>query len=499
MVFLIEWRVPYEKIAYETRKTLQLGEGVLVSDILPNGFMKVDAMDFSAYNDAGDPAYSSFVRYADSAAWLPEIWEDWKRYTQVHHNARPFRRGVFMMLQYLTSSLAVILFLTVVGFLSTSNRAVHGVSRLLRFASLLASIKSIVLTAEVLRRLHQHYVSEGIIPFNTVMSVLWKYKIFAVLDVLTVFAFQLCQVQIVMRFYDRVKEKRFISVCGVILSLISQILWIIPICVINRGQSPKQMDHGSVNVLSPFVFLIRVALAGSYASLLGLQIFTKRQFCFQGLQMILLTLLTVCVVLFQPVLFFFDLVRVWFDNSNEIFSTVWYMCSTVIVWEWYDRVDVLEAKLQTQSIMGRPIYEDEEHFYYYVKYALRAQFTKTNSNSNYSRLGRSNSPGGFIDDSVITGQDLSTSHPMEYDQNSVIVLKTRRDVWDRIRAIRDGVTYYTDRVFVKSLGNWSLNWKHESEEDRSKNRVIKRLGLDQSNDTYLYRTKDVDFDNLNQS
>lgn len=89
--------------------------------------------------------------------------------------------------------------------------------------------------------------------------------------------------------------------------------------------------------------------------------------------MMILTLLALIIVLLQPGFFVADVANIWVDDLSEIFNTTCYVGSAVIVWEWVDHILILERKVQAQSVLGRPVYEDDQEDYHFAKYALKVQ------------------------------------------------------------------------------------------------------------------------------
>ncbi|AET39006.1 Rim21p Ecym_3528 [Eremothecium cymbalariae DBVPG len=507
MVKRTRWRYAPATHNYSGVGGIALGEGILVADFLPNLYSQASSVEFDAFTDMGDPIYSTFMKHLDSAPLLEQVESDWKIYVSSDFDGGPFKYSIYPILYSFMSNLVITVGLTVIVFFNVRKKPYRGVSKLLRVGSLLACVNLIVFILKAMIRLYHHYSDSGVVPMNEVLNMLWTDTAFTSVDLVAVFIFQLCQVQTVMRCFDRVQEKRLVSLCGIILAVVTQVLWAIPPFseAVSGHFMPLETD-GDMDILSPFVYLVRIAQSGIYASLVCLQIFTKRKLCVKGPQIIMLTVLTLFVVLLQPTFFIVDVTNVWIDNLSEIFTTTCYMASTVIVWEWNDRLSVLEGKKQAQSILGRPVYEDEEQGYYFAKYALKVQTAVTRGRTNNAEsdhvnedrrlTGGDDSSSNVLDSSSQTRDEYPPIHIQEGEQPTIVAFNKPQRIWDKAHYILDSIVYYTDKIIVKELGNFtsSLSSKSTADGEEQRHRVRKRVGLDRTNNVYVYKTKDVVFD-----
>lgn len=279
---------------------------------------------------------------------------------------------------------------------------------------------------------------------------------------------------------------------GVMLSIISQVLWAIPTFAqsINDSYQGLSSDASGMALLSPFVYLFRIALSASYASVICFHMFTKRHLFLQNRRMLLLTLIALFIVLLQPGFFVADVANIWVDDLSEIFNTTCYVGSSVIVWEWVDHLLILERKVQAQSVLGRPIYEDDQEDYYFAKYALKIQ-EETSRDSDTA--GNRSKIEATSETSQARLEKNAQRNKVEFNEPQPL----KKFVIEKCSRMLDGMIYYTDHFIVKGLviKSMSLHSKSSSDEHRKrKARVRRRIGLDRPNEVYVYATKNVVLD-----
>ncbi|AGO12159.1 AaceriAEL202Cp [[Ashbya] aceris (nom. inval.)] len=494
MVQRTRWRYSPIPHNYSSCRPMELGPGIAVG-AWDGLWARAQSAEFLAATDMGDPVYSAFMRYEDSAPLHGVVAADWATYVAGDFNGGPFKYSIFPILYSFTASLVITLGLTVIVFFNVRTKPHRGVPKLLRVAAVLACGNLLTFVVRAMMQLGRDH-AEGVVPMNHILDMLWTDTAFNTVDIVAVLILQLCQVQTVMRFFTRFQEKRLISLCGILLAVVSQVLWAIP--PFSEAVSNHFMpldDDKDMDVLPPFVYLVRIAQAGSYASFVLMHIFVKKKLCVQSVQMFLLTVLTVVVVVLQPAFFIADVTNVWIDNLSEIFSTTCYMGSTVIVWEWSNRLSILEARRQAQSILGRPVYEDEEQGYNFARYALKIQTALTSKSDDGDTTSATSSVAPRPTRFEGKGVHLSPVYVQEGEQQAVMAFNKRMGTRAFAHHVLDSIIYYTDKVVVKGLGNLSASLSSKSSSATSiRGRVKKRIGLEGTNDVFVYRTKDLVFD-----
>ncbi|KAM3165292.1 pH-response regulator protein palH/RIM21 [Lachancea thermotolerans] len=500
MVKKTSWRYSQVPKEYQSCGGIDLGNGVLIWKNKWQPVAYFDSVRFTSYCDEGNPVYSSLKRNRLSFPYSNALQRDWHTFITSGNDRGPFKYSIYAIIMSFTTNFVITLFLTVIVFITIRQKPHRGASNLLKLGSTLASVNLAIFISKALKVLHQDHIYKGVVSTERVLDLLWMDLTFTCLDLLVVLICQLCQVQIIMRLFSRVKEKRTVFLVGVTLSIISQVLWAIPTLAqsINDNFSGLSYDADGLTLLSPFVYLFRIALAASYACIICFNMFNKRHLCFLYQRMMILTLLALIIVLLQPGFFVADVANIWVDDLSEIFNTTCYVGSAVIVWEWVDHILILERKVQAQSVLGRPVYEDDQEDYHFAKYALKVQDAISRDSETGESGSRNDTANSGTEEQRVRwqyGDDTPPRDTNKVEFNEPQPLKNV--ILEKCSRIWDGMIYYTDHFIVKGLviKTLSIHSKSSSDDHRKrKAKVRRRIGLDRPNEVYVYATRDVVFD-----
>lgn len=481
---------------YVSCRRQNLGNGLLVGDILPDIVTFVDEALFQSYCDSGRPVYNTAKHGAEAYHYLKIVTEDWNKYLMRKGvDNRSFSYGVYPVVLSFTANFVITISLTLLIFLNISDRRYKYTSRLLKMGSMISSVNILIFVTRALKKLKSEHDKYGVATAGSVMSLYSSDLTFSILDLISVFMIQLCQVMIVNRLFPRNLEKRICIFLGVPLVVVSNVLWAIP--RLDKGMRTSPKNWGT---LPPFVYLFRVALSTSYACTVTSYSFIKRRFCIHSFQMGILSLLAVLVVLLQPILFITDVSDAWLWGVGELFTTTCYVGSAFIVWEWLERLNTLERNEQAQSILGRPFYEDEQQEYRIARYALEVQ----------RALGEDyDEDGGEFSKIPSFIQDTPSSLYATYSKTTTIIGRERenfdqvrfnqRPAFKEILRQRFLTSYMSLMRPIKQARNWGLEMLNIKSKGKEKNAeregiVRKRIGLDRHDEVYVYSTKDIVFE-----
>ncbi|CAI4049555.1 hypothetical protein N7582_004696 [Saccharomyces uvarum] len=480
---------------YDSCRPMKLGSGVLIRlPFFENSALFSDDITFRSYCCETVPVYiSTALKAASPYRYLDEVLKDWQTFIHIgDYVGGSSQYAVYAVILCMTSNFVITVFLTVICCINISGRAYKRILQLLRIASFIASLNLTIFIIKVLRKLEKEHNQYGIVRAHSIIHLFSDDMTFVVLDFLATLMFQFCQVGIVIRLFQRAQEKRIIFFVGVVLVMTANILWVIP-PFSNHANGHKK----NWQILRPFVYLFRIAIATSYASIVIYHIWQKKKLWFKCNQMGLLTLLTFLVLLLLPGFFLADVANLWISDLGDVFNTTCYVTSTVITWEWLDRLNVLERKEEAQSILGRPIFEEEQQDYRFAKYALRVQnaLTRRESHETLNRIDTSNS-SEICDlqtisrydpeDQASEGRSIDQIHFNDKGSYKELAVK-------KLSSARDKILYFTDQIVQKSVGhNNNSSSSKNKETKRRKAMVRKRLGLDRPG-VYIYSTKEVVF------
>ncbi|KAG0672211.1 pH-response regulator protein palH/rim21 [Maudiozyma exigua] len=463
--------------------------------------------------------------YDIPATYWDPIVKDWNRFISLDDSQScSFRYGIFPMIISFTTNFIITFTLTVLVFLSMNDKPYIYASRSLKLGSLVATINLAISLTNLINLLKKQYEKLGMLGRFYMVQFFELNATFVALDFISTFILQCSQTFILMRMFERKKEKQVIFAVGISLAIISNLLWAVPrYHEIIHGISVKN-ENDNWELLPPFVYMFKIIIAASYASLIIKFIVNKRHQCFKTAQLTLLTIFTIIVVLLLPGFFVADLASFWIYELSELFNTTCYVGCTFVVWEWLERLSIIQKRQQAQSILGRAIYEDEQQNYTFAKYTLKVQdaltrkesvcssstsvFTRSedvleklvaglDSNATTAKTIKLNS----ISQSVSDNDDPISTNDELHELQSInrVQFNTERSYTDILHETFDNtinhVVYFSDKI-GKNIGSYSMGSgsKSSTNSRRGKEQVKKRIGLDMTNKVYVYSTKDVQFD-----
>lgn len=514
MVSQSRWRYRQDSAYYSTCHGIYLGQGILISDDLPLKYALFDRIGFKSLCDEDIPLYSSFMQIENGCELYPQVLQDW--YDRLNSDFYPagFKYSIYIVVYSVTINFIIILFLTIIVFTNVPTKPSKKASYVLKTGALLASLNMLIFLIRVLKQTRSEYHFSGVVSSNSFYDLLWIDKVFPTIDLIVMLLLEISQVQIVVRFFERIQEKRLVLFVGIFLSVASQILWVISTYIPRNYQD----SDSALDILPTFMYLFRIALATCYASMVFFHILLKKHICFRG-RMILLTLLTILAVLSLPALFIFDVANVWMDDLSEIFTTTCYLASTVIVLEWTNRVHTIERKIQAASVLGRPIYEDEEQNFHVARYAIRIQKAITrksidsannddfvNSFSSIAKIpeevddyaNKKNNTAFRMKSLSSRSESLTDGAGMHLQQGENSLMRFKKtDTWrNKLTHVLDSLVYYTDRVLMNGLiGSKTIGSStNDSDTDYKVSRVRKMVGLDTPDEVFVYKKAMISFE-----
>ncbi|EDO16476.1 hypothetical protein Kpol_1066p43 [Vanderwaltozyma polyspora DSM 70294] len=504
---------PARTQVYRSCNKNNLGSGILVGRDIPGYVIHADSVSFRSYCDDGKPSYISLN--LPKFAYLDIVKEDWKKYTLVSGpEGGSFKYGVYPLVLSFSSNLVIIWFLTVLVFISIHDSHHRYFSRIAKLASMLATINITIFVIRAMTQLSRDHHRIGAVTVRTVLHLITNDYCFIILDFLSILLLQICQLLNITRIFGRIVEKRIVFLTGLMFIICANVLW-----AISTFADPNKTSFHFSDILSPFVYLFRIALGASYACIITSYVISKWKFCFSATQLATLTILTIVIVFLQLVVFFCDIIHVWLSNLGELFNITCYLGSTIIVWEWLNRIEILTRKKEAQSILGRHLYEYEQTDHNIANYALKVQDALVRSDLS------DKSPGSFNDsescESIlepINGVSINhivkskskdapyirTNNLAENDNDDESInqvqfkrKKTYKDyLGDNLQVPINRLTQFTDYVVMKSFGaSTKSNYASTDSSDKNQKDIVRnRIGLDRPNDVFVYRNKDIVFD-----
>lgn len=457
------------------------------------------------------PAYSANKRFGLKT--LPIVDNDWTSFINQRKEGE-FMYSVYPTIYSVTAATVVTCFLTVIVFTNTQKP-----SYLLILGCLLSSINLIYLLTSTMRFL-SGTISLGMASGENLLDNIQSNLSFNIIDLFSVFILQLCQVQIIMRLFSRQKEKRFTFVMGVSLSIISQVIWAVSTFHTMKHTdltAEYDPDEDTLSILPAFIYLLRIAMSVMYSVLICIYCFIKIEFIMKR-SLILISFVSILSTNLQFAFFIADVANVWVAELSEVFNAAGYVVSTVIVWEWINRVHASERAKQSKGILGRPFYEEElqgankvDRISLFVPEEEKNLFgytdTQDDNHDNDSFNGRPTEEitgSGDLEHPAGNGANITNKKPplQAHNLNAKLhdfvsnqQLKTREFVSSTIPEMIMKTTntflYLTDQIIAYGLAvprSVSVN----SRERREKRRIEKKLKRNRRQQRFARRDNDYD-------
>ncbi|KAI5957779.1 RIM21 [Candida theae] len=337
---------------YPSCKEINLNEGMVISHDPDYPVQYISQAQYvqNCYHDAIPVLNTNVGLVIDKFTRpLPIVAESWANFT--HHNTRGlFSYSVVSIVYAIAVSAVITWFLTIFVFTNYTIKP----SWLLKLSTLLSSVYILVVVIKSIIILHMQQ-REGYLHGAKVLSEINENKAVNIIDLIVVLLLQINQVQIIMRLFQRQKDKRLTFYVGCAASIASQVIW-----------SIAQFHYFDVNneagdILPAFIYLVRIAMALCYAAIITVYFISKIQIILANRRIWLLTLLTL-ILIYSPVAFFIaDVSNAFIYELSEIFSVVNYVIGVVIPWEWCNKFNLIMRAKEKEGVLGRRFYEDESY------------------------------------------------------------------------------------------------------------------------------------------
>ncbi|CAI5759970.1 unnamed protein product [Candida verbasci] len=299
---------------------------------------------------------------------LPLVAESWVQFTR-HSIRGTFNYSVVSIIYAISVSAVIIWFLTIFVLTNYTVKPTW----LLKMSTLLSTVYIAVVVIKSIIILHIQQ-REGYLHGAKLLDEINSNKAVNIIDLIVVLLLQINQVQVIMRIFQRQKDKRLTFFVGLIASLTSQVIW---------GVSQFYFfdeNNEAGDILPAFIYLVRIAMALCYAAIITVYFISKIKIIVANKKIWLLTLLTF-ILIYSPVAFFIaDVSNAFVYELSEIFSVVNYVIGVVIPWEWCNKFNLIMKKREKEGVLGRRFYEDE--LYELDRFELFVKQDEENHSSN---------------------------------------------------------------------------------------------------------------------
>ncbi|KAK9253687.1 PalH/RIM21-domain-containing protein [Lipomyces tetrasporus] len=164
----------------------------------------------------------------------------------------------------------------------------------------------------------------------------------------------LAQVQTLIRLFPRHREKKIIKWLGLALIVVDTVFWSLQSFLpIKEGD-----DRSFKDAIPALAYLFQIILSLLYSAYVVYYSISKRMYAYH-IKNLILALLSLLAVLTPIIFFLLDISRQWISGWGDFVRWVGAAAASVVVWEWVERIEYLESKVQETGVLGRQVFEEE--------------------------------------------------------------------------------------------------------------------------------------------
>lgn len=227
-----------------------------------------------------------------------------------------------------------------------------------RVAALLVAVAMTIATVDTFRAAENQYSQKTVDASVLRDDVAGSIEIRVIRVISDIFLW-LAQVQTLIRLFPRHKEKLIIKWLGFLLILLDLIFSCLNSFFVNSLERPRAYQ----DAIPALAYLFQLSLSLLYAAWVFFYSLTKRRYAFFHPKMpnisIIATLSAISVLV--PVVFFIvDVAEPDVAGWGDYFRWVGAAAASIIVWEWVDRIELLEQDEKKDGILGREVFDGDE-------------------------------------------------------------------------------------------------------------------------------------------
>lgn len=227
-----------------------------------------------------------------------------------------------------------------------------------KVAALLVTIALTIASADTFKFASQEF-NQGYMDATKMRNEVVGSKEIRVMRVVSDIFIWLAQVQTLIRLFPRRKEKLIIKWFGLLLIVLDAVFSCLNSFYVNTRAAPRNYQ----DAIPALAYLFELSLSLLYGAWVFYYVATKRRYAFFSTDMPSMTVVALFAIvsIVIPVGFFVaDIAVPSVSGWGDFFRWVGAAAASVLVWEWVERIEVLEREEKRDGILGREIYEEDE-------------------------------------------------------------------------------------------------------------------------------------------
>lgn len=202
------------------------------------------------------------------------------------------------------------------------------------------------------------------------------------------FFLTMAQVQVLFHVFERRREKIVVFWFGLSLAICLSVLWGISIVYGRRGTNIS----GTQDALTVFSYLFKIATSIMFSGCILLFGIINYKTAYR-LEVLVLALLALACSVSPIVLFIQDILTDIIDQWADFADIITLMASSIVAWEWIERVNSIRRQIEYRSVLGRQYYQEDDD----VSIVVYNNNSKRNDKSSSSSKETCTDPNIFVE------------------------------------------------------------------------------------------------------
>lgn len=228
-------------------------------------------------------------------------------------------------------------------------------SPVLKVITFIAAVCMTIATGELMHVVYEQY-RRGYVDGFLLIDVMTESYIEAVPLFLANTAALVAQVWVVARLFARKKEKRLIWIMGLVLTVITQVLWGFEVFV--PGSEDNNLQPSVLAVMPVLAYLFSITDAVLFSSCVLVYGISYWRLAYRY-DILALAVVSHLCMLGPIVLFIIDVADTYIENWSRYANTSSLIIAAVAVSVWVDRIENMKKRIESNSVLGRPVFEED--------------------------------------------------------------------------------------------------------------------------------------------
>lgn len=204
----------------------------------------------------------------------------------------------------------------------------------------------------------QNQARHGYYDGNELSDYLETDSAICLLQPINGFFLTMAQIQVLLPIFVRRKERAVVFWIGLVLSLTRFALSVVS-AVYGKFQNDGSELGESKDAVTVVAYLFQIAMSIMYAACLVYFGIVNYTIAYRP-EVLLLACISHLAAVAPVVLFLLDILESYIDAWSDFADISALMASSIVAWEWIDRVTAMERSIQARSVLGRPYYDENE-------------------------------------------------------------------------------------------------------------------------------------------